>query len=96
MTSRPMPRATAISVRPAADMHPIKRGRFVLGGRPIDVSRNDGPNHLHGGFKGFDRQIWDGEIDQAENSISFSLVSEDGDEGFPGRLVARSKYLPHR
>jgi aldose 1-epimerase len=70
----------------------IKRGRLVLGGRPIDVSRNDGPNHLHGGFKGFDRQIWDGEIDQAENSISFSLVSEDGDEGFPGRLVARSKY----
>jgi len=70
----------------------IKQGRFVLGGRSIEVSRNDGPNHLHGGFKGFDKQVWDGEIDRAENSVTFSLISEDGDEGFPGRLVTRSKY----
>jgi aldose 1-epimerase len=70
----------------------IKRGRFALGGRALEVSQNDGPNHLHGGFKGFDRQVWDAEIDQAENFVTFSLISEDGDEGFPGRLVARSKY----
>jgi aldose 1-epimerase len=70
----------------------IKRGRFTLGGRQIEVSRNDGPNHLHGGFKGFDKQVWDAEMDRAENSVTFSLISEDGDEGFPGRLVARSKY----
>src|SRR5262245_52238651 len=70
----------------------IKDGRFALGRRLIEVSRNDGPNHLHGGFRGFDRQVWDAHIDRAENSVMFSLISEDGDEGFPGRLVARSTY----
>jgi aldose 1-epimerase len=70
----------------------IKRGRFALGGRPIEVSRNDGPNHLHGGFRGFDKKAWDTEIDHGENSMIFSLISEDGDEGFPGRLVVRAKY----
>ena len=70
----------------------IKGGRFALGGRQFEVSRNDGPNSLHGGFNGFDKRVWDAHIDRAENSIMFSLISEDGDEGFPGRLVARSKY----
>ncbi len=80
-------------VRPAAVMvTEFNRGRFVLSGRPIQVSRNDGPNHLHGGFKGFDKQVWDAEINHAEDSVIFSLISEDGDEGFPGRLVARSRY----
>jgi len=70
----------------------IKRGRFTLGGRSIEVSRNDGANHLHGGFKGFDKQVWDARVDHAENSVTFSLSSEDGEEGFPGRLTATSQY----
>jgi aldose 1-epimerase len=70
----------------------IKRGQFALSGRPIEVSRNDGPNHLHGGFRGFDKRVWDARIDHAENSVTFLLLSEDGEEGYPGRLVANSNY----
>jgi aldose 1-epimerase len=70
----------------------IKQGRFTLGERSIEVSRNDGPHHLHGGFKGFDKRVWDAQTDEIGNSIVFTLMSDDGDEGFPGKLVATSRY----
>jgi aldose 1-epimerase len=36
----------------------IREGRFPLNGKTVEVSKNRGPDHIHGGFKGFDRRIW--------------------------------------
>ena len=68
----------------------IAGGRFALGGTTYDVGCNEsGRGHLHGGETGFDKYIWDAEIlsDDGEPSVRFSLVSADGDMGYPGRLT---------
>ena len=70
----------------------ITDGRFVLDGEAVQVTANEAPNHLHGGMKGFDKQVWDATPNAAANSITFSLVSNHGDEGFPGELVVKAKY----
>ena len=61
----------------------IKQGRFTLGGVEYRLPLNEGQNTLHGGFKGFGNREWTGKA-EAENSVRFSLFSDDGDEGFPG------------
>ena len=71
----------------------IAEGKFLLGGQLTTVSANEPPNHLHGGFDGFDRQIWHCYPDEEENSLTFTLVSNDGSEGFPGQLILKSKYV---
>ena len=70
----------------------IQNGRFVLSDDTINVGRNEGRNHLHGGHKGFDRKIWDATIDEANNSVTFTMVSPDGEEGFPGNVVLGVTY----
>ena len=70
----------------------IAGGRFVLDGRVVQVTPNEGVNHLHGGLAGFDRKVWDVALDEAANAITFSLVSPAGDEGFPGTLQVTSRY----
>ncbi|MSR56531.1 MAG: galactose mutarotase [Planctomycetaceae bacterium] len=66
----------------------IARGRFSLDGKDYKLATNNGPNHLHGGTKGFDRYVWKAtEIREAEASgVKFTLTSPDGDEGYPGKL----------
>lgn len=69
----------------------IAGGRFALDGREYGLSRNDGPNSLHGGTKGFDMQVWD--VDEATPSkILFSRLSPDGEEGYPGNLRVKMSY----
>jgi aldose 1-epimerase len=70
----------------------IRRGKFVLDGQPHQVTCNEGPNSLHGGINGYDKRIWAAEVLEAENAVRFSLVSPDGDEGFPGELRMTSTY----
>lgn len=70
----------------------IAGGRFTLDGRAVEVTANEPPNHLHGGLLGFDKQVWDAKQDETDNSITFSLASADGDEGFPGNLKVESTY----
>jgi aldose 1-epimerase len=56
---------------------------------------NDGSNHLHGGFEGFGRKIWDlAGVIHAEDEVGivFSYTSRDGEEGYPGNLDVRVKY----
>lgn len=60
--------------------------QFELNGKTYKVLANDGPNHLHGGAKGFDKCMWDAEI-LGENSVKFSRLSPDGEEGYPGNLT---------
>ncbi|MBP0441122.1 aldose epimerase family protein [Tianweitania sediminis] len=67
---------------------------FVLDGKRHSIESNDGDNVLHGGPEGFDRKLW--RIDQveegAEPAVTLSLVSPDGDQGFPGTLHASVTY----
>ncbi|MFD4022126.1 aldose epimerase family protein [Streptomyces sp. NPDC058576] len=57
---------------------------FVLDGRRHRLTPNEGGNHLHGGARGFDKRVWDAVA--VPGGVRMSLVSADGDEGYPGRL----------
>lgn len=65
---------------------------FPLDGVRHALSANEPPNQLHGGPDGFDRRIWDAEVQEADNAVTFTLVSPDGDQGYPGRLRAATRY----
>lgn len=66
-------------------------GRFSLDGKLHELGVNNGPNHLHGGVRGFDKQLWHCES-QTPTSVVYALLSHDGDEGYPGTLIARVRY----
>ncbi|MEU5654321.1 aldose epimerase family protein [Streptomyces sp. NPDC047737] len=68
----------------------IGGGSFVLDGRRHEVTRNEGRNTLHGGERGFDKRVWDAE--ELPDGVLLSLVAEDGEEGFPGRLEVSVAY----
>ncbi|MGW3740973.1 aldose epimerase family protein, partial [Streptomyces sp. NPDC005146] len=68
----------------------IARGSFVLDGQTHRVTRNEGRNHVHGGARGFDRRVW--EARELTDGVELSLVAEDGEEGFPGRLAVSAAY----
>jgi aldose 1-epimerase len=68
----------------------IAHGRFSLDGETYQIPLNDGENALHGGPVGFDKYLW--LADESEDAVSFTLVSPDGDMGFPGTLTVRAKY----
>jgi aldose 1-epimerase len=72
----------------------IAGGRFTLDGREYQLTQNNGTNHLHGGARGFDKRVWSSEVkkDSRGPSVTFSLTSPDGDEGYPGTLAARVTY----
>ncbi len=72
----------------------IARARFTLDGRTYQLAANDGPNHLHGGVRGFDKHVWHGEPVQASGRVGvvFSRTSPDGEEGYPGTLDVRVAY----
>ncbi|MGV3723184.1 MAG: aldose epimerase family protein [Actinomycetota bacterium] len=72
----------------------IAKGKFTLNGKTYQLAINHPPNHLHGGAKGLDKQIWKGEpIPSAEGpSVRFMFVSHDGDGGYPGSLAMVVTY----
>ena len=71
----------------------IAKGRFTLEGHEYQLAINNGPNHLHGGLRGFDKLLWKAAV-VGENppSVRFSLLSADGDEGYPGNLSVEVTY----
>lgn len=71
----------------------IAKGKFSLNGAEYSVGVNEGSNSLHGGNCGFDKKVWSAkENDGEEPSLELSLVSPDGDEGFPGKLDVTVTY----
>jgi aldose 1-epimerase len=64
----------------------IAGGQFALNGKSYTLATNDGPNHLHGGIKGFDKVLWKA-APQNGASVKFSYSSPDGEEGYPGTLM---------
>ncbi|MEV0784127.1 aldose epimerase family protein [Streptomyces sp. NPDC050423] len=63
---------------------------FELDGRTCHLTRNEGRNHVHGGARGFDKRVWDAR--EVADGLELSLVSADGEEGFPGRLDVSVAY----
>lgn len=70
----------------------IGNASFRINGHTYNISSNLGTNHLHGGFEGFDRKIWDASILPEENGVQFTYKSKDGEEGFPGNLSVTVTY----
>jgi len=67
----------------------IGGARFTLDGREYPLAKNNGPNHLHGGLKGFDKKVWKSKplpCTAQEAAVEFEYTSPDGEEGYPGNL----------
>jgi aldose 1-epimerase len=73
----------------------IAKGRFTLDGKDYKLAVNNGPNHLHGGLKGFDKQVWKSRPLHGMNNevaVEFTYTSPDGEEGYPGTLEVKVVY----
>jgi aldose 1-epimerase len=73
----------------------IGKAQFTLGGRTYKLAANNGPNHLHGGVRGFDKVLWKAEQATTDEgpAVSFTRTSPDGEEGYPGNLNVRVTYM---
>jgi aldose 1-epimerase len=72
----------------------IAKGQFTLNGKTYKLVTNNGPNHLHGGNKGFDKVVWKGAWKTGAQGpgVIFSRTSADGEEGYPGTLQTSVTY----
>lgn len=68
----------------------IAKGEFELNGKTYQLAQNDGPNHLHGGIKGFDKYVWDARMEGER--LVLSRQFPDMDEGYPGNLDVTVTY----
>ncbi|UII27120.1 galactose mutarotase [Fulvivirga maritima] len=73
----------------------IAKGKFTLDGQEYALATNDGPNHLHGGDKGFDKVVWEAqEITNASGvGLKLTYLSKDMEEGYPGNLEVTVTYM---
>ncbi len=69
----------------------IKEGSFTLGGKKYSLTKNEGRNSAHGGKLGFAERMWSAETAE-DGSVEFTLLSADGEEGYPGNLRAQVNY----
>jgi len=72
----------------------IGNAKFTLDGKEYTLAKNDGPNSLHGGIRGFDKVVWQGEPLERKDDVGVILkyTSPDGEEGYPGTLHATVTY----
>jgi len=69
----------------------IARGKFSLNGNTYQLSINNPPNHLHGGPKGFNNQVW--QVKEIKNdAVRLIYFSKDGEENYPGNLQVTLTY----
>ena len=72
----------------------LANGKFSLNGTQYRLAQNNGPNHLHGGTKGFDKKLWSAALVTGDDPANLQLnyISEDGEEGYPGELNVTVSY----
>ena len=72
----------------------IAGAQFTLEGHRISLPLNAGPNHIHGGIRGFHKRVWKAEPIRRKDFVGLKLtyVSKDGEEGYPGKLVCTVLY----
>jgi aldose 1-epimerase len=73
----------------------IAKARFTLDGVEYKLAANNGPNHLHGGRKGFAQVVWQSKVlpaGEREAAVQFTYLSKDGEEGYPGNLTVKVTY----
>lgn len=72
----------------------IAGGQFTLDGKVVNVTRNSGPNHIHGGTMNFSRVLWQASVpaNAKSPSVALSYTAADGEEGFPGKLNVTVTY----
>jgi aldose 1-epimerase len=68
----------------------LAKGKFTLDGQEYNIPLNNGVNSLHGGMVGFDKLVWTAK--EVEGGVEMTLVSPDGDQGYPGTLTAQVRY----
>ena len=69
----------------------ISNGVFYLDGKKYILNLNDGKNSLHGGNTGFHSRVWD-VIESNNNILKMKYISQDGEEGFPGKLTVEVTF----
>jgi aldose 1-epimerase len=69
----------------------IGKARFTLDGKVYKLAVNNGVNTLHGGRRGFDKRLWTA-LKADDRSLELQYKSRDGEEGYPGNLVATVRY----
>ena len=70
----------------------IAGAAFEIDGRIHNVSANESPNHLHGGFNGFDKRVWEMETASGGTAVQFRRRSQAGEEGYPGNVDVEVTY----
>lgn len=72
----------------------IAGGSFTLEGVQHKLATNNGPHHLHGGNRGFDKVVWKAKpyTDRTSAGVVLSYSSRDGEEGYPGNLRVTMTY----
>jgi aldose 1-epimerase len=73
----------------------IGNATFTLDGVKYTLAKNNGPNSLHGGVSGFNKQVWEAKTikDPTGVGVTFSYTSKDGEEGYPGNLKVKVTYV---
>ena len=69
----------------------IANAKFSLNGNQIELSKNEGKHHLHGGADGFSNRTWT-ILAASESHFQLELISPDGDQGYPGKLTVVAEY----
>jgi aldose 1-epimerase len=70
----------------------IAGGQFTMDGETFQLAQNDRGNSLHGGERGFDKRMWTVNLCE-EGMVEFGYLSPDGEEGYPGRIKVRVRYV---
>lgn len=70
----------------------IAGATFMLHGKTYCLAANDGRNSLHGGTDTYSLRVWDAELEELRNRVTFKLFSGDGDQNYPGNLWIKVTY----
>jgi aldose 1-epimerase len=69
----------------------IAKGKFMLDGKQVTLTINNGPNTLHGGKAGFQYVMFDA-VQKGDNALELSYLSKDMEGGFPGNAKVKVTY----